>query len=236
MPQLEFTGAQVLLAIRDEKARDFKSLCSYFGIEGAGLKSLQYSLRRKLQSLMDAGIIYFDDLEHGRITLTQAWEQIQMALEISLSQVARSPIHNLEHSFFGRASGDNQLDIFVLMPFAPELKPIYEDHILRVASKLGLEARRADDFFSVTPVMRDIWNALNAARVVVAECTGRNANVFYEIGLAHVIGVPVVLITQSADDVPSDLRHFRYIQYTYTPRGVKQLEASLSATLKEILF
>jgi hypothetical protein len=50
---------------------------------------------------------------------------------------------------------------------------------------------------------------LRFQKSVIADSSGRNLNVFYEIGLAHAIGVPVILITRSSDDVPFDLRHRR---------------------------
>jgi hypothetical protein len=80
--------------------------------------------------------------------------------------------------------------------------------------------------------MRDIWSAIHAARIVVADCTGRNPNVFYEIGLAHAIGRYTILISQSIDDVPFDLRHLRIILYEYTPRGMEKFEKALIETMK----
>ena len=59
-------------------------------------------------------------------------------------------------------------------------------------------------------------------------------NVFYEIGLAHAIGVPVILITRSSDDVPFDLRQRRYIHYEFTPRGMKAFEEALKKTIETI--
>jgi hypothetical protein len=83
--------------------------------------------------------------------------------------------------------------------------------------------------------MEDIWDAINAARAIIADCTGRNPNVFYEIGLAHAVGKPVVLITQKGEDVPFDLKAIRYIEYEYSPRGMKTFEDSLTKTLIEEL-
>lgn len=54
---------------------------------------------------------------------------------------------------------------------------------------------------------------------------------FYELGMAHAIGKDVIVITQSADDVPFDIRHLRYLQYEYTPRGVAEFERRLRATI-----
>ena len=94
---------------------------------------------------------------------------------------------------------------------------------------------RGDDFFTVNSVMQDVWSAICAARIVIAECTGRNPNVFYEIGMAHTIGKPIIFVTQNSEDVPFDIRHIRYIKYDYNPRGMKRFEATLKKTLDETL-
>ncbi|KKK66434.1 hypothetical protein LCGC14_2964150, partial [marine sediment metagenome] len=70
--------------------------------------------------------------------------------------------------------------------------------------------------FTAGDIMADIWSAIYHSRLVVADCTNRNANVFYEIGLAHAIGRPVILTTQKLKDVPFDLRQIRCIEYEFT--------------------
>ena len=67
------------------------------------------------------------------------------------------------------------------------------------------------------------------SRAVIADCTTRNPNVFYEIGMAQTVGKPVLLITQDESDVPFDLRHLRYIKYAYTPPGMAAFEANFEA-------
>ena len=71
--------------------------------------------------------------------------------------------------------------------------------------------------------------------VVVADCTDRNANVFYEIGVAHTLGKPVILLTQSEEDVPTDVIYIRYIKYESTIRGLAKLEKNLRRTLEETI-
>ena len=138
--------------------------------------------------------------------------------------------------YFGRPpSLAHPLDVFVVMPFAAALEDVYRDHIVKVTSALGLVAKRADDFFSVEHVVSDIWRAIWHSRAIIADCTTKNANVFYEIGVAHAIGRPVILITQTDDDVPFDLRSTRYIKYEFKPRGMKVFESRLKSTLETIL-
>jgi len=69
--------------------------------------------------------------------------------------------------------------------------------------------------------------------VIVADCTGKNPNVFYELGIAHTLGKPVIIITQSARRYPFDIKHIRYIQYEYTPGGLKSFEKKLAEFLRE---
>jgi hypothetical protein len=77
----------------------------------------------------------------------------------------------------------------------------------------GLKCRRADDIWENPAVMQDVVSLIDRSRVVICDCTGRNPNVFYEIGVAHTLGREVILITQSQEDIPFDLRHLRYVSY-----------------------
>ena len=61
---------------------------------------------------------------------------------------------------------------------------------------------RGYDLFGAEVVIDEIWSCIKNADVVIADCTSRNPNVFYEIGIAHTLGTPVILITQDIEDVP----------------------------------
>lgn len=61
--------------------------------------------------------------------------------------------------------------------------------------------------------MDQVWRGINAAKVLVAELTTKNPNVYYELGLAHAMHKPVVLVSANEDDVPFDLQHIRVIYY-----------------------
>jgi hypothetical protein len=156
----------------------------------------------------------------------------------AIAALPAAPTSRLSTSIFGppkRPPARSAADIFVLMPFAPELRPVYEDQIRRVAHALQLSVKRADDFFTTGSIVDDVWDAINAAKILIADCTGRNPNVFYELGIAHAIGKPVILITQDRDDVPVDVRHRRYIEYEFTPRGMSEFEERLANTIRTTL-
>ncbi len=126
--------------------------------------------------------------------------------------------------------------VFVLAPFSEPFDGIYQDHIKpTVESIAGLRCRRADDIYDNRSIMEDIWRSINEARIIIAELTGRNPNVFYETGVAHTVGKEVILLAQSMDDVPFDLRHIRHIRYDNTYRGILTLQSDLKNTIETIL-
>lgn len=86
---------------------------------------------------------------------------------------------------------------------------------------------KADDIFTPTAIMEDIWEYINKSRLIVADVTGKNPNVFYELGIAHTIGKDVIILTQNEDDVPFDLKHLRYIKYIDNKNGWESLSADL---------
>jgi hypothetical protein len=103
-------------------------------------------------------------------------------------------------------------DILVFMPFTAELAAVYRDHLKSAAKKVDKTIARADDFFTTEEIISVIWTALLDTKLVIADCTGRNLNVFYELGLAHAIGKSTVIITQNSNDTPFNLCHRRYIK------------------------
>jgi hypothetical protein len=116
---------------------------------------------------------------------------------------------------------------FVMQPFAAPLGTYYEKIYKPAIEKAGLTPVRADaDIFGTGKIMDQVWTGLNAAKVLVAELTTRNPNVFYELGLAHALKKPVVLISSNEEDVPFDLHHIRVIYYDVTDPfwGTKLLE------------
>jgi len=127
---------------------------------------------------------------------------------------------------------------FVICPF-DEIHNRYYDRVYRRAIEAaGLEPQRADDVYRPGAVIADIWTAIKSARALVAELSGRNPNVFYELGLAHAIRKPVVLLTQNIADVPVpfDLQALRVIPYDIRdPDWSGVLQDKIKKALKEML-
>lgn len=125
---------------------------------------------------------------------------------------------------------------FVLMPFKEPFDMYYDSIIAPAIIKANLLPQRGDSLFRPTPIMGDIWKMIQGAKVMLAELTGKNANVFYELGLGHSIGKPIVLISETMEDVPFDLRPLRVITYDKDkPNWGDILKSKIIATLEEIL-
>lgn len=106
---------------------------------------------------------------------------------------------------------------FVVQPFAAPLGGYYELIYKPAIEQAGLVPVRADaEIFGTGKIIDQIWRGIQDAVILVAELTSKNANVFYELGLAHASEKPVILISANEEDVPFDLRHIRVILYDRT--------------------
>ncbi len=141
---------------------------------------------------------------------------------------------------FGKPSESSQFkgDIFMIMPFAEAFAGIYSDVIRPMVKDLGLSITRGDEFNSVNgSIIEEVWSALNNCQFVIAEITGGNDNVFYELGIAHTLNKPAILITQATEpeNVPFDIRHLRYIKYENTVAGGVKLRDDLKTNITRLL-
>ena len=101
------------------------------------------------------------------------------------------------------------------MPFGRRYDDYYTD-IFKPALEVALYGvSRADDLFTPQPIMLDIQKSILEADLILCEMSERNPNVFYELGLAHAIGKPAILVSRKEEDIPFDLRHIRVIVYDY---------------------
>ena len=83
-------------------------------------------------------------------------------------------------------------------------------------------------------MIQDVVSLIDRSSLVICDCTGKNPNVFYEVGIAHTLGREVILITQAEVDIPFDLRHLRFIRYLNNGKGLNALGAHLQPHLSEL--
>lgn len=125
---------------------------------------------------------------------------------------------------------------FMMMPFGEWFDKYYQVIYVPAIKEAGFEPIRADELFTTGSVVEQIWEQIVKSKVLIAELTDKNANVFYELGLAHAAKKPVVFLAQKVDDVPFDLRHLRVIIYeTKEPDWANKLKRNMTDYLKNAL-
>lgn len=105
---------------------------------------------------------------------------------------------------------------FGIMPFDEAFDPVWS--VIRDVAEsdpINIRCLRADEVTQPGFIMEDVLEYIAQAGVIIADLTGRNPNVFYELGIAHSHrpSDSVVLLAQTLDDVPFDLRHLRCVVY-----------------------
>lgn len=124
--------------------------------------------------------------------------------------------------------------VSIMMPFNSAFRGTY-DAIKRTTDYLKIECLRADDIWVNTTFMQDIFELIYCSKIVIVDFSGRNPNVLYETGIAHTLGKTVIPITQSLDDIPSDLGHHRALKYLPNDEGYRNLSNDLYKRIKTIL-
>jgi hypothetical protein len=247
--------ATILYAIREAQSLSYKSLLHLL-MTGTTDENIDYQnyritsdfemkIIRVLESLEQAQLILVSGKRDGRrfvdetqLQISPLFYDVQKALGFSLSALATASAESIYvQPTLGKPLDKSEVwsKIFMIMPFRDELTPVYKDHILKIANHLNVTCTRGDDFFSTEGIITEVWSAIYHAELCIADCTGRNPNVFYEIGVAHTVGRPCILIAQSIDDIPFDIRHLRVIIYKYTPLGMKDFETKLENTIRTVL-
>jgi hypothetical protein len=125
--------------------------------------------------------------------------------------------------------------VAVMMPFDDRFTPVYRK-ILKACKDNGLTCKRADTIWKDSKVMEDIFELIATSAIIVSDLTGRNANVFYETGIAHTLGKHVIPITQSKDDVPFDLQQHRYLSYLGNSQGIDKMIPKLVKRLRYLAY
>lgn len=124
--------------------------------------------------------------------------------------------------------------VSAMMPFHPNFDNVYAE-LQKTAESVGLHCRRADDIWENPAVIQDVVSLIDHSKIIICDCTGRNPNVFYEIGIAHTLGRETILITQSEADIPFDLRHLRFVTYLNNGEGLRALSSSILQRLNSLI-
>jgi len=133
------------------------------------------------------------------------------------------------------SSASNKESCFTIMPFGGWFDDYYMGIYKPAIEAAGMDAVRADDLYRPSTIVNDIWDCTQKSSIVLADLTGKNANVFYELGLAHALAKPAILVTETMDDVPFDLRALRVIEYNKNkPNWGESLKYEITESINQI--
>lgn len=125
---------------------------------------------------------------------------------------------------------------FVIMPYGGWNDTYFEKIFQPAIIESGLDPIRADDLYGPSQIISDIWNFTKSSKLILADLSGKNPNVLYELGLAHAISQPVIMLTESEEDIPFDLRSLRIIKYDKNlPSWGLKLKKNIVKAIKEVL-
>lgn len=112
---------------------------------------------------------------------------------------------------------------FVLMPFNERFNGVFFGSIQPILSKYEWSVERSDLIHQDKEVISIIYENILRSELIIADLTDKNANVFYELGYSHAENKNVILIAQSIEDIPFDLKSWQCIKYENSPKGLTSL-------------
>jgi hypothetical protein len=124
-----------------------------------------------------------------------------------------------------------QRRIFVIMPFSEEMLDVFILGIRWAAKELNIVAERADDLEHNGEIINEIRTAIKECDVVIADTSGANPNVCYEVGYAHALDKPTVLICRRGEKLPFDLQGTNHLMYSNIISLREPLKAKLASAL-----
>ncbi len=120
----------------------------------------------------------------------------------------------------------------IIMPFSVEWSDAVYDAFCQALPEFRIW--RSKEECSDDAIMQNVWEHINSSELIIADCTGKNSNVFYELGIAHTIGKRVFMCAQRVEDLPFDINYLRSFLYDFSKEGLIKLKHDLQIFAKQI--
>jgi len=111
--------------------------------------------------------------------------------------------------------------IFYLTPFHSEMDIAFKT-CRSSASDLGFKLTRGDEMMETSDIFQNILKNILESKFIIANITGRNSNVYYELGIAHALNKYVILICDVEFEPPFDLQSKR-IAFYQQPKDLERI-------------
>ena len=121
--------------------------------------------------------------------------------------------------------------VFCVMPFSMSWSDsVWESCIEPASKRAGLNPIRGDTTLRTGKLIQNVWNQILECGCVIADLTEPNANVYYELGMAHALGRDTFVMIQKNVDLPADLKGSHYVEYDAgnLPQASQKLEQQLT--------
>ena len=119
------------------------------------------------------------------------------------------------------------------MPFSSDFSDVWKGGIEKAAKAENFRPIRVDMINKSTNITDDIVSSIERCRLAIVDVTGNNPNVMFELGYALAKNKTNIIISQSADDLPFDIRNIRTIIYSNTWSGIEELRGKIQSFLRE---
>ena len=233
---------KLLIVIGSNKNKSIKiglnTMMSAYGI-------MEDSNGKKIVLAGEGNTTFPDSNEWLKIKIKYIGSVLELAVNGVIVSNININIHNsqvrLEHEGSGEAIIKNfkitniAPKAFVIMQFTDVYKSLYEQVIKPVCEKHTYEVIRGDDMYTTGLIINDVSSAIKESALIIADITPKNLNVYYEVGYAHAINKPTILLKENGGEaLPFDLSAFRHIAYDNTIAGKPMIEEKLDNHLQAI--
>ncbi len=120
--------------------------------------------------------------------------------------------------------------VFVAMPFKKDFDDVYYFGIQGAAHENNLLCERIDQETFTGDILRQILKKIENAKIVIAEITGANPNVYLEIGYAWGHNKPTILLVKNTSDLQFDLQGQKCLTY----ERIIDLKSTLTNEIKKM--
>jgi hypothetical protein len=201
----------------------------------AGISIISFYLRFRLR--LDQYEYHNAEYEGYRADIEEKIRELQKAINKD-NEHWRDNNHlvlsGLEHNdaLFEQFGVSSQQEIvpnsaFMLMPFNPDAVKVY-DQCKKTVENIGMHLSKSDDVYIEGDLLKHIVSSIVKSELIIANLDGKNPNVFYELGIAHTIRKPTILITSyKPKDVPFNLQSRNIIFYTNLEELDKKLRKAV---------
>lgn len=191
------------------------------------------SRRAELEELRSSTELQLMELNRRLMESESRWRD---ANHLVLSSIQAAPDAANRRDFLGKMGIESVRPeprlVFVLTPFVSTEDDTWQV-IKTTCEELGLQAIRGDESFVETDLLRHILTQMSKARLVIANINGRNPNVFYELGIAHALDKPTLVVSNADGQIPFDLANRRLVVYRHKADLQISLRMAISQALAE---